>query len=225
MNPKIAQAREFLRQSQVGRKMSHLGALWDSGIWVEQDSQILDVSVEVSRDGKKINVYPGLLACTTPDKDAIREFGVMVFFRAGAKAKTLWEQKLTKPSAQAVEAFQLKLESGRFSSFREIVEDFKTAADRYVALNLANALISNHVPVADSSRINLKDWGPTSEYAAGKRRHKFACILSAYCPRKMLDCYGESFVDLVLNELRGVKEISVSQEFRSLLEDIADLAR
>lgn len=224
-SPLISAAGQRLRESQLGRQVSHLNALWCSEIWVPHETQLVGADAELSRDLTKVNVYPSVLNCPTGERELLREFGLLVFNRGGQRAKKLWEQKLVVPSRPAVDAFQFKLKSGNFQRYIDIVQDFKTASDRFVALNLANALIANHVPVKDSVEIDVTTWGPTCEYATGRRRHPMVSILSAYCDTRTYSCYGETFADATLNELRSVRESSVAADFRGLVVELAELAR
>ncbi len=50
-------------------------------------------------------------------------------------------------------------------------------------------------------------------------------ILSAYCSSKVYNCFGETFADAVVNELRSVRENSVATDFKRLVAEVAELAR
>jgi len=222
----LSSAGERLTSSQLGVRLPHLGALWRSReLWVEHDDQLVNADAALSHDGRRINLYPSLTVCPTSQHELAREFGLYVLARGANEAKAVWENRATKAEPGVVSAFQLKLKSGTFASYRDIVEDFKTAVDRFTALNIANALIANRVPFADSAQIELVKWGPTCEYAEGRRRHPIDALLGAYCPARMTSCFGEAFADAVLNELRSVRESSTAAELRKLVEEVAELSR
>lgn len=223
--PILDSAGTKLKQSRTGSSMPHLGALWESDIWVPNESQLLNSDAELSRDSRKIHLFPSLIECQSSEHEVMREFGLMVFKRGRKDAEILWREKSTVASPAVVGSFGKKLESGQFKSYLDVVEDFKTCSDRFTAINLANALIANGVTFDSALNVNVVEWGATSEYCAGKRRHPIISVLSPYCSRKMTECFGEAFADLVLNELRSVRESTMASEFRTVLEEIAALAR
>lgn len=224
--PQLEATAERLTRSQLGTKFSHLRAIWNAGsTWVQHSTQLINADAELTRDGAKINLYPSLIGCQTYQHELVREFGLLVLNRGGKTAADLWAARATKAEPGAIAAFQHKLASTAFGTYRAIVDDFKTAVDRFVALNLANALIANHVPIKDAAKIDVSMWGATCEYATGRRLHPLDALLGAYCPARMTACFGETFADTVLNELRSVRESSTAAELRKLVESIVELAR
>jgi hypothetical protein len=217
---------ERISRSQLGVKFPHLRAIFLADLtWVCHEDQLINADAELTRDGSKINLYPSLASCPTYQHELMREFGLLVLNRGGQAAADAWSARETQAEPGAVASFQNKLASAAFKTYREVVDDFKTAVDRFVALNLANALIANHVPIEDSVKLNVTEWGATREYAIGKRKHPLDALLGAYCPARMLACFGETFADAVLNELRSVRESSTAAELRKLVEGVVELAR
>lgn len=222
----VEAARSRLDGCAALKDHSYLISLWSQSKLNVIDWQASASPAALSADGLSIHVYPsfGQLPPQSAVQLLLREFGLLVYYRAGRPRET-WETKPDLPEAGAINAFQAKLASGRFQSFKLLVDDFKTATDRYTALNIANALIANGVGIKSATNLDIKSWGATAEYAALKKPHRLDGLLAAYTPREMLDCYGEAFADMVLNESRSTLESSLRKGFQRVVLGIAERTR
>lgn len=205
---------------------AHVHAHWRSMEWLCYQKPLVTAFAERSRTPgeEKINLYPDLLKLKDPRPVLLEQFGQVLYEKCGQKAACLWEQKLALPSDEQVAAVQLRLGHG-FATYRELVESFKTAMDRLVALNFCNALNASGVSAANAREVKLKEWGATSEYANGQRPHSLIPLLSAYAPRRLGESFGLTVADQVLNKLSTVREGSVRESVRGLTLGILELAR
>jgi hypothetical protein len=180
----------------------------------------------MARDGtNRINLYPSLIS---KPKDfaafvVIKEFGRLLFSKASEAVKRRWVYKLALPTDAQIQAVQGKL-NPQYTSYRAMVESFATAMDRYVALNVANALIANGVPYAQSQNVKIQQWGPTQEYCNRRRYHMLIPLVSAYGSKDIYDDFGCALADWVMG-MNGVTESSVAEALHELIKDIAEAAR
>lgn len=217
----IREAGELLKNSPVSSP--HLSRLWSEVDWVKQDDQRVTGDAEMARDGScRISIYPSLtqkskkLAAYT----ILREFGRLIFKKAPENLRRQWTYKLALPSERQVEAVQAKL-TPEFKTYREMVESFKTAMDRYVALNFSNALIAKGVPYAQSQNIKLKDWGATQEYANRRRYHVLIPLASAYSSTEIFEDFGAAMADWVCGT-NGITESSVAEAVHDIIKGIVE---
>lgn len=222
----IKNAGEALRRSPFYR-YSHLIGMWDRMQFVEHKQQLVDTDAELSRDGKKINLYPVLVRRMVEDANyaLMREFGKFLYSKASPELKKRWQLKLVLPSKAQVDAFQSKLGCRNFKSFKDLVEDFNCPCDRLVAVNLSNAFLANRQPINDAYDVDVRAYGPTCGYATAKRYHSAVPLVSAYAPRRIYEDFGEAFADAVAKNLRTVRHTSVQAVIRSLLEDVIAATR
>ncbi len=204
----------------------HLMRMWSEIKWNKLDDQRVATDAETARDGtERINLYPSLgqkskrLAAYT----VLREFGRLIYAKAPESVKRLWTFKLCLPTDAQIEAVQGKL-NPQFKSYREMVDSFKTAMDRYVALNLANALIAKGVPYAQSQNVNLKQWGATQEYANRRRYHVLIPLASAYSSKEIYEDFGAAFADWVCGT-KGITESSVAEAVHGIIRGIVETLR
>ena len=206
--------------------MPHIQRAWNSVAWNKMEDQRVSTDAEVARDGTdRIALYPSLLeksrqvACYT----MIREFGHLLFAKTTEALKRRWDTKLCLPSSAQVDAIQARMTT-EFKSYREVVESFKTAMDRYVALNFFNALISKGVPYAQVQDVDLRKWGATQEYANGRRYHVLIPLASAYSSKEVCDDFGAALADWVCGT-HGITESSVAEAVHGIIKDILNAAR
>lgn len=181
---------------------------------------------EVARDGSwRISLYPSLLEKSEVLSAylVLKEFGHLLYTRASEPMKRRWRYKMALPTEAQLAAVQGKL-SSQFKSYREMVESFKTAMDRYVALNIANALISKGVPFAQSHEIKLGQWGATQEYFNRRRYHILVPLVSAYASKEIFEDFGAAFADWYANT-SGVTESSVAEALHGIVGEIIESLR
>lgn len=220
----IDQAGALLKEGPL--KAPHILRAWKDVEWVKSDDQRVATDAEVARDGTpRINLYPSLIG--KPRKYsaylALREFGHLLYAKAGDQVKRRWTDKLALPTTAQITAVQGKL-TPDFKSYHDLVESFTTAMDRYVALNIANALIVNGVPYSQSQSINLKQWGPTQEYCNRRRYHVLIPMISAYASKEIYEDFGAAFADWVCG-MNGITESSVAEATHDLLREMTEALR
>ena len=199
---------------------------WADTGWNKLDDQRVATDAEVARDGSsRITLYPSLLQ--KPRKFAIylllREFGHLLYGKADERLKRRWLFKLGLPGSGQITAIQGKL-NPQLKSYRDVVESFTTAMDRYVALNIANALIANGVPYGQSQNLNLKEWGPTQEYCNRRRYHVLIPLVSAYSSKEIFEDFGAAFADWVCG-MCGITESSVAEATHEIIKEMVEALR
>jgi hypothetical protein len=204
----------------------HLVRAWNEVTWSKCEDQRVTTDAEVARDGScRINLYPSLVQ--KPRKYAayaiLREFGHLIYGKSSDATKRRWMHKLALPSTAQITAVQGKL-TPQFKSYHDLVESFTTAMDRYVALNIANALIANGVQYAQSQNIKLKEWGPTQEYCNRRRYHVLIPMVSAYASKDIYEDFGAAFADWVCG-MCGITESSVAEATHEILREMIEAMR
>lgn len=223
-DPILQQAEAAMKNGPLSA--AHIMRFWSDIQWSKYDSQRVTTDAEMARDGTdRINLYPSLIQ---KPKDfaafiVVREFGRLLFSKANESIRRRWTFKLGLPTEAQIQAVQGKL-NPQYSSYRDMVESFSTAMDRYVALNVANALIANGVPYAQSQNIKVQQWGPTQEYCNRRRYHVLIPLLSAYSSKELYDDFGTALADWVTG-MCGITESSVAEAVHSIIKEIAEAAR
>jgi hypothetical protein len=173
-----------------------------------------------------IAVYP-VVETYTPEYQAfvvLREFGDYLMTKAGDEADVLWRQKLVLPTTEQINAFQQRLHQG-FKTYQEVVDSMKSPVDRLVALHLSNAMMFNGQAFAGASNVNVREWGPTQEFANLTRYFSLVPLTSAYCPRDIHKDFGSAFASCVVYDLKTVLHSDVRIALRGLIDKIVGSAR
>lgn len=173
-----------------------------------------------------IFVYPAVEKLT-PEHQAfvvLREFGDYLLSKAPAEMEVEWRQKLVLPTTEQINAFQQRLNQG-FNSYQEVVGSLKSPIDRLVALHLSNAMMYNGQAFTGASNVNVREWGPTKEFATLTRYYSIAPLTSAYCPRDIHKDFGSAFASCVVYDLKTVLHTDVRLALRGLLDRIVAAAR
>lgn len=229
MNTKnIDAAGDLLKQSDLGR-MSHIITDWNAINWTSSNLDSgADVQVNLNNPDT-IVVYPGLAkrAELYQQAELLREFGISVFTRHASKlAKQTWEEKLCLPFADQIKAVQEHLKDKALVSYMAIVESFKTCMDRFVALNICNALMRPlMIPRKQALNLNIYGWGSTLEYANLKRTHRIVPFVHAYGSRELTECPGRALAELITNQMRSIREASVAAAFKQVIVEAFSLCR
>jgi hypothetical protein len=212
-----------LKVTEGPLKSSSLSRTWNEVEWNVIEEQRVTADAEAARDGtNRVDLYPSL---GQKSKEMgvyfiLREFGNLLYGQCDEKLKRRWTHKLGLPSLNTVAAVQRKI-CPEFGSYHGVVESFKTAMDRYVALNLCNALIVHGVPFAQATNLKLKVWGATQEYASGKRYHVLIPLVSAYASKEIFENFGAAFADW-LCQLNGISESSVADATHDIIRAIVE---
>jgi hypothetical protein len=224
----IDAAGEKLKSSELGR-MSHIVADWNAINWKPSEQEIGTEAQVVLGQPDTVVLYPLLARRSEEWKQAalLREFGISVFQRhAGELAKRTWEEKLCLPEAAQISAVQERLKDQAHATYDAIVESFTTCMDRYVALNICNALMRPQFTSRESAlNLSIYEWGSTLEYANLRRTHRIVPFVHAYGSRQLAECPGVALAEMIVNEMRSIRESSVARAFRRVIVETFNLCR
>ena len=223
----VQKAGEHLSQHETG-KLAHIADFWNAIQWVEHPKQRLLADAELSRTGEAfINLYPSLLKNADPARVVLTEFGLYILHKGGDRAKAIWEKKLAKPAKAHIEMFASRLADPetrrKTTSYDALVQAYPDkghAVARLVAVHLSNALIHQNIPFTDSHGVDIRAWGPTAEFATGKKYFSLVPLVSAYAPRSLNGCFGCAFADFVLTDLGMVTESSVQHALKRTMLNV-----
>lgn len=207
---------------------SHVKSHWRD---VEIRCLSKDWDVETARlviEGGKpiIYVYP-VVDRLTPEHQAfvvLREFGDYLLTKAPKEMDVEWRQKLVLPTTEQINAFQQRLNQG-FDSYQAVVDSLKSPVDRLVAMHLANAMLYNGQAFAGAVNVDVREWGPTKEFATMTRYYSIVPLTSAYCPREVHKDFGSAFASCVVYDLKTVLHSDVKSALRGLIDRIVSAAR
>jgi len=221
----VKAAGERLMESELG-KMAHIRRLWESMAWFEMAVSATN-GAQLTDDG--IILFPSRLQDDDASDYVLRAFGLAIFVKLDDSEQEHWRKKHSLPTKDQIDAFNGRINDphahSTLRSYGEVVQTFKTAVDRLVAINLANALTKNGVPFSQSQGINVYTYGPTLEYANRKRYHSLIPLVSAYSDNLFSVSYGAAMADLVLHDLNCVRESSTQGAVRGLITGLAERAR
>lgn len=221
------QALAALKRSDIG-KFPHILGAWRDVHWNESDDQGASADAQVNlTDPNSINLFPALLKRPEAVQTGaiLREFGISLYRQASSDAQSKWTFKLCLPDKGQVDAVQGKLLSDKFETYRELTETFKTAMDRLVCLNVCNALLANGVPRGQSRNVNIFQWGATAEYANLNRFHSIKPLVFAYTDRQVAECPGRALAEMIVNEMKQVRESSVGAALQKVVVELFKACR
>jgi hypothetical protein len=222
----IEQAGKLIHQSELGRLRSITGA-WNDVKWEEID-HAQGLAAPHDRKPEIINIFGDFYKVDQSKQleVIVAAFGVSAFIRLATKeAQHRWEFKLTLPESAQVESVQEKLRDPKFKTFREIMESFTTLMDRYVALNLTNALLANGITRERALNLNLRQWGSTLEYANIRKMHSLKPYVTAYGPRDVAECPGDALAEKLVHQMGHVTESSLAKAYGRLIIEVFTLCR
>ena len=216
-----------LKQTELGRLTTIVRA-WNDIEW-NQVTQMTGQDAAVNeRDFTTINLFPGLAQRSPQEQTAalVREFGISVYRRfADERVKRRWELKLTLPDSSQVEEVQAKLKDPQYPTYKAIMESFKRLMDRYVCINLTNALLANGIKRDDALNLNLRQWGSTLEYANIRKMHSLKPYVAAYGPRDVAECPGKGLAEKVVFQMQHIPESSLAEAYGRLIFEVFTLCR
>lgn len=217
----IQQAGGLLTTSELGSCMPILAA-WRKIEWRELPHAGEDAAIS-EKDLNTINLFRPLAQKKGEAQVAavLREFGLSLYRRfASERTKQCWEHKLGLPTSAQIDAVQTKLNDPQFETYRAIMESFTTLLDRYVSLNLTNALLANNVSRTGALNVDLRRWGSTLEYANLRRMHSLTPYVAAYGPRTTAECPGCGFAEKVVYKMKHVTEASLAEAYGRVILDV-----
>ena len=223
----VSDAGDLLNQHSIGR-LAHVAQYWQAMEWVEHQQQLLDTEAEVSRTGEAfVCLYPKLLQHPEAKRLVLGEFGLFLLAKGGERAKAIWDQKLCTPDKQHIEQFAQRLAD---PETRKTIETYEAlvsayppkghAVERLVAIHLCNALKHHNIAFPDSIGVDIRQWGPTSEFANGKKYFSLVPLISAYAPRRINESFGCAFADLIGSDLKTVIESSVAYALKAIILNV-----
>jgi hypothetical protein len=218
---------EFLDRCSI-TSQSHVKSHWSDVevrcIGKDWDTETARLAVE--GDKPVIYTYP-VIETLTPEYQAfvvLREFGDYLLSKAPEEMDVEWRQKLVLPTTEQINAFQSRLNMG-FTSYQELVSSLKSPLDRLVASHMANAMMFNGQAFAGTTNLDVRQWGPTKEFATRTRYHSIVPLTSAYCPREIHKDFGTAFASCVVYDLKTVLHSDVKAALRGLIDRIVSAAR
>ena len=207
---------------------SHVKSLWASVELVKLDTDWFDEDVRLSNaDGSnKLYIRPVVdgFAEDYQNYVILREFGLAVQAKASKTALDMWNRKLVIPSAAAIDTFQSRLKE-KLPDYNALVDTFNTTTDRMVAIHIANALEANGQTIGDSANLDLKNWGPTMEFANCRRYYSITDLVNAYAPRSIATSFPSAFAATAVYGLSSVLRTEVSIELKGLVRVVVESAR
>lgn len=216
-----------LKQSELGR-LSTIVRAWNDIEW-NQVQQVMGQDAAVNeRDFKTINLFPGLAQRDQQTQTAVilREFGISVYRRlADDRVRRRWELKLTLPESSQVEEVQAKLKDPQYPTYKAMMESFKRLMDRYVCINLTNALLANGIKRQDATNLDLRQWGSTLEYANIRKMHSLKPFVTAYGPRDVAECPGRGLAEKIVYGMQHISESSLADAYGRLILEVFTLCR
>lgn len=222
----IDEAGKLVKESELGRLNVVTGA-WNTVKWVEVIFA-QGLAAMHDRNPEVINLFGGFQRAGHKEQleAVVAAFGVSLITRYGTKnAHDRWEHKLTLPESHQIDAVQEKLKDEKIKSYRAIMESFERLMDRYVSLNLTNALQANGITRERALNLNLRQWGSTLEYANVRKFHSLKPYVTAYGPRDVAECPGTALAEKLVFTMGHVTESSLASAYGRLISEVFTLCR
>ena len=211
-----------IKHSELGRLTSFIRAWNDLGWNQVGQSTGQDASVN-EHDFRTINLFPDLGQRNSAGQQAaiIREFGISLYRRyADDRTKRRWELKLSLPESAQVDDVQAKLKDPNFKTYKQIMKSGKNLMDRYVSLNLTNALLAHSVKRSDAFNVDLRQWGSTLEYANIRKMHSLKPYVTAYGPRDVAECPGKALAEKLVYQMKHISESSLAAVYGRIITEV-----
>jgi hypothetical protein len=211
-----------IKHSELGRLTPFIRA-WNDMEWNQVGQSTGQDAAVNERDFRTINLFADLGQRDAAGQQAaiLREFGISLYRRfADDRTKRRWELKLTLPDSAQVDDVQAKLKNPGFVTYRQMMESCKSLMDRYVCLNLTNALLVNGVKRSDAFNVNLRQWGSTLEYANIRKMHSLKPFVTAYGPRDVAECPGKALAEKLVYQMGHISESSLAAAFGRLILEV-----
>lgn len=222
----IEDAGKLLKKSELGH-LNEIVRAWNDVEWKEVP-HAQGLAAAHDKEPRTINLFGGLAKVNHIEQleAIVAAFGVMVFTRmAPEAAQKRWEWKLTLPEAHQIDQVQEKLKDPSLKTYKAIKDAFTRLMDRYVSLNLTNALLAVGIKREQAVNINLRQWGGTLEYANIRKFHSLRPYVTAYGPRGVAECPGEALAEKLVHQMRNVTESSLAEAYGRLILEVFRLCR
>jgi len=222
----IKAATDILHNNEVGRE-GHVLDFWRSIEWIEHKTQVLKSHAELSRTNDAyVNLYPSLTKQPDGVLLVLREFGIFLKAKGGERAERVWENKLTTPDSADIDVLADKLRDpavrAKAATYDDVIATYPEqghAVQRLIAIHIVNALRLHHMPYADSEGVDIKTWGPSTEFATGRKYFSLNPLM-AYVPRDVCDCFGWAFAEFIVNNCDCVVETSTRYAFKKVVRQV-----
>jgi hypothetical protein len=228
MHEQAVQAANAALAASPLKRCEHVLKAWGAVKWKQSTySGGQDAALNVS--GKpEVNIYPSFAKLHPERQQAalVREFGKLLYRNAGDKAECIWEKKLCLPTAAQIDAVQDALKKPDPATYRELIMGFATLMDRFVALNICNALIRvSHVHRANSTNVEIRTYGSTMDYCNCRRFHPLVPFVTAYGYPELAEDPGTALAELVVWKMRHIREKSLAGSLERVVLGVFELCR
>jgi hypothetical protein len=204
-----------------------LRSLWKSVQWQEETDDSGDGVALTPAAEPIIRLYPNITKNPEAGGSVLREFGNFLLRRGGERAAAIWVNKLTIPEDEHISQFSTKLTDPQLRktcrTYEEVIQTYPqkgNSVPRLVAVHMANALIANNIPYADSVGVDIMTWGPTTEFANKKKYYSLVPLTSAYCPKDVHEHFGCAFSELIVGDLASVQDTTVAYALKAVIRNI-----
>ena len=190
--------------------------------WFTEDARI---SID-DEDKPTIYIRP-VVNSYIPDYQAyviLREFGEYLYSLCSKDTVERWEHKLVVPNIGQIDAFQNKLKES-YETYGDLVASFLYPVDRLIAIHLANALIANGQQIKDSKNLDIRNYGPTTDFANCSAFYSITPLVSVYAPRDVTKEFGCAFAGSVVYDLKCVLKADVAVELKGIVRSVANSVR
>jgi hypothetical protein len=223
----IQEAGRLFQESDLGR-LKDLTTAWNETQWQEVPHR-QGLAACHEQDPAVINLFGDFAKAAHGEqlRAILAAFGESLFNRLGTpEAEKRWKKKLTLPEAAQIDQVQERLANEQYPTYRAIMESLATLMDRYVSINLTNALTENGVTRRKAINLDLRQYGCTLAYANIRALHSLVPYLSAYgCPRSVYDSAGHALAEKLVDTMGHITESSLSQAFERLITEVFTLCR
>lgn len=187
-----------------------------------QPTAIQRVAMLVQSGGQGcVHLFKNFQSSPRAVQDLLDSYGELILMTSGQAGNEIWNRKLALADIGVGDQFNEKLKSGKYSSFRSLVESFSGAVERLVAIHLANALIHSRVSYPDAQNIDVFTWPQTEALANGKVPFSLTPLVSAYCDPDTWRSWPVAFRHRVLGTLTCGRA-DVLTEFKKVIDAVAE---
>jgi len=172
-------------------------------------------------DSAHIQLFKNFSGSSRAVQDLLDTYGELILMTSGNAGGEIWRRKLVLADPEVSAQFNEKLKSGKFSSFRSLVESFNGAIERLVAVHISNALLHCKVSFGDAKNMDVTVWPQTEGLANGKIPFSLTPLLGAYCDPDVWRNFPVAFRHRVLGTLTCGRN-DVLTEFKKIVDTVCE---
>jgi len=225
--PFVKSAQKALDAHEIGQD-EVVNSWWKAIEWMGHETPLGQTTARLdAQKNTTIHLYPPLTYEPDPRLHILREFGLLLLAKGGERSQSIWDKKLITPTPDQVNTFEqaLKDEKNRSTCnrYEDLINTYPEkgqSVNRLVGIHIANALLANNIPFADSIGVNIHKWGPTAQFCRLKKYFSLVPLSSAYSPPEIHRCFGCAFAALVLNNLGQVMDSSVTFALKTIIRNV-----